>query len=138
VDRSGAVVGSHTGIARYTVGQRRGLGLTGDAPQYVVDIDAVRNTLIVGGEGDLLRGRVRVDRVNWIVPPPPPERVTVRVRHAAADVPAALTLLRDGAVAVGFATPERAAAPGQAVTFYDGQRVLGGGIIVQEEMRRHE
>ncbi len=132
VDRAGAVVGSHSGIARYTVGQRRGLGLAGDAPQYVVDIDAARSTLVVGGQGDLLRSRVRVDRVNWIVPPPPPERVTVRVRHAAADVPAALDLLQDGTIAVRFATPQRAAAPGQAVTFYDDQQVLGGGIIIHE------
>ncbi len=81
-----------------------------------------------------LGDRVRVERVNWIVPPPPPARVTVRVRHAAADVPATLDLHPDGSVAVEFATPQRAAAPGQAVTFYDDQRVLGGGIIMSETM----
>ncbi|MGH2376183.1 MAG: tRNA 2-thiouridine(34) synthase MnmA [bacterium] len=138
VDRTGAVVGTHDGIARYTVGQRRGLGLTASAPRYVVDIDAARNTLVVGAAEDLLRARVRVDRVNWIVPDPRPgghrlagAQVTVRIRHAAADVPAALTVLADGAVDVAFLSPQRAAAPGQAVAFYDGQSVLGGGIITE-------
>ncbi len=134
VDRTGAVVGTHSGIARYTVGQRRGLGLAGGRPQYVVGIDPGRNTLVVGGQVDLLRARVTVERVNWIVPPPPPARVTVRVRHAAADVPATLDLHPNGSVAIAFAAPQRAAAPGQAVTFYDDQRVLGGGIIMSETM----
>jgi tRNA-specific 2-thiouridylase len=133
MDRSGAVVGAHNGIARYTVGQRRGLGLGGKEPHYVIDIDAQRNALIVGGPDDLLRARVLLDRVNWIVPPPPPERgVTVRVRHAAADVPAMLRLRGDRCVDVEFETPQRAAAPGQAVSFYHGERVLGGGIIERE------
>ncbi len=137
VDRAGFVVGAHAGIARYTIGQRRGLGLAGEEPHYVVDIDAERNTLIVGSPGDLLRSRVLLDRVNWIAPPPPPVTgVTVRVRHAAADVPAVLRLLADRRVDVEFATPQRAAAPGQAATFYHGDRVLGGGIIEREDMNR--
>jgi len=129
LDRSGTVLGSHAGIARYTVGQRRGLGLATTEPRYVVDIDPLRNAIVVGGADALLRARVVVDRVNWIVPPPPPAQVLVRVRHAAADVPASLVLEDDGRVTVEFATPQRAAAPGQAVAFYDGAVVLGGGII---------
>ncbi len=136
VDRAGAVVGAHTGIARYTIGQRRGLGLAGEEPHYVVDIDAERNTLVVGGPDDLLRSHVVLGRVNWIAPPPPPATgVTVRVRHAAADVPAALRLRADGHVDVEFAAPQRAAAPGQAATFYYGDLVLGGGIIERENMK---
>ncbi|HET8678823.1 MAG TPA: tRNA 2-thiouridine(34) synthase MnmA, partial [bacterium] len=138
VDRAGVAVGTHDGIARYTVGQRRGLGLTATAPRYVVDVDAARNMLVVGGAEDLLRARVRLDRVNWIVPDPQPgayalgdTQVTVRIRHAAADVPASLTVLADRAVDVAFLHPQRAAAPGQAVAFYDGQHVLGGGIITE-------
>ena len=138
LDQAGAVVGAHAGIGRYTVGQRRGLGLAADAPQYVVDVDPARNALIVGGPDALLRRHVLVDRVNWIVPPPPPRQVTVRVRHAAADVPARLLLDGDGRVAVEFETPQRAAAPGQAVAFYDGARVLGGATIEREEMQREE
>lgn len=138
LNQAGAVVGAHAGIGRYTVGQRRGLGVRGTGPHYVVDVDPARNTLIVGGPEALLRRYVLVDRVNWIVPPPPPEEVTVRVRHAAADVPARLLLDGDGRVAVEFETPQRAAAPGQAVAFYDGVRVLGGGIIEREETQREE
>jgi len=140
VDQTGAVVGTHSGIARYTVGQRRGLGLAEREPHFVVGIDADRNTLVVGERSALLRARVVLGRVNWIVPPPPPAVVTVRIRHAAAEVPAGLRVHPDGHVIVGFATPQRAAAPGQAVTFYDGDRVLGGGIIDEnpKEMRDDE
>lgn len=129
MDRSGAVLGTHAGIARYTVGQRRGLGIARTEPTYVIDIDPAHNAVIVGSQSELVRGRVTVGRVNWIVPPPPPEIVTARVRHAAADVPAALESRPDGYIDVVFAAPQRAAAPGQAVAFYDGERVLGGGII---------
>jgi tRNA-specific 2-thiouridylase len=133
LDRSGVVVGAHNGIGRFTVGQRRGIGLAATAPRYVVDIDPQRNAVIVGGPGDLLRDHVLLDRVNWIVPPPPPDDgVTVRVRHAAADVPARLQVRDDGRVSVEFRTPQRAAAPGQAVAFYAGETVLGGGIIERE------
>lgn len=128
-DRSGAVVGTHAGIARYTIGQRRGLGLTRQTRAYVVAIDPEDNAVIVGSADDLLRDRLTVGRVNWIVPPPPPVGVTARVRHAAADVPAALEARSDGRVDVVFLAPQRAAAPGQAVAFYDGERVLGGGVI---------
>ncbi|MDR7417566.1 MAG: tRNA 2-thiouridine(34) synthase MnmA [Armatimonadota bacterium] len=134
----GAVLGTHAGVGRYTVGQRRGLGVAGAVPRYVIDIDPERNVVIVGGPGDLVREDVVVDRVNWIVPPPPPERVTVRVRHAAADVAARLRMRDDGRVDVLFESPQRAAAPGQAVVFYDGERVLGGGIIEREVLGREE
>jgi tRNA-specific 2-thiouridylase len=129
LDQSGALVGTHAGIARYTIGQRKGLGLSTNTPHYVVDIDPGRNAVLVGDASALLRGSVVVDRVNWIVPPPPPDRVTVRVRHAAADVPALLDCHTDGRVTVQFESPQRAAAPGQAVAFYAAEVVLGGGII---------
>jgi tRNA-specific 2-thiouridylase len=133
LDLSGSVVGTHTGIGHYTVGQRRGLGVAADGPRYVIRIDPAANAVVVGGPDDLLRPRVTLDRVNWIVPPPPPPRVTVRVRHAAADVPARLHPRPGGRIEVEFETPQRAAAPGQAVAFYDGERVLGGGVIEREE-----
>ncbi|MDI6773211.1 MAG: tRNA 2-thiouridine(34) synthase MnmA, partial [bacterium] len=128
-DRAGGVVGTHTGVAWYTVGQRRGLGLSVGVPQYVLEVDARRNTLVVGGQEDLLRRRLRLGRVNWIVPTPLPAAATVRVRHAAPDVPAVLHADGPDRVRVEFCEPQRAAAPGQAVAFYDGDRVLGGGII---------
>lgn len=134
--RSGVAIGTHAGIGRYTVGQRRGLGLAAGVPRFVVDIDADRNALIVGGAEDLLRDYVRLGRMNWIVPPPPPQRVTARVRHAAADVPARVRLLPDNQARVTFETPQPAAAPGQAVALYDGEVVLGGGIIEREQSNR--
>lgn len=138
LNRSGASVGVHAGIARYTVGQRRGLGVSGVTPHYVVDVDPARNAIIVGGAADLLRQSVLVGLVNWIVPPPPPERVTARVRHGAADVPVRLRLRSDGYVEVAFESPQRAAAPGQVLAFYDGARVLGGGVVEREEPQREE
>jgi tRNA-specific 2-thiouridylase len=134
LDRGGAVVGSHAGIGRYTIGQRRGLGLVGEAPRYVVEVDPSRNALIVAGQEALFKDRIVVGRVNWIVPPPPPERVTVRIRHAADDVPARVVADGEHTVTVVFETPQRAPAPGQAVAFYDGVRVLGGGTIEREAL----
>jgi len=133
VDQRGAVVGAHRGIAHYTVGQRRGLGLAEREPRFVVDIDPARNALVVGERRALLRERVVLGQVNWIVPPPLPAEVTVRMRHAAGEVPARLRIRPDGHVIVEFATPQPTAAPGQAVAFYDESRVLGGGIIETEE-----
>jgi tRNA-specific 2-thiouridylase len=129
LDQAGAVIGTHSGIARYTIGQRRGLGLATASPHYVIDIDPGRNAVLVGDADALLRRAVVVERVNWIVPPPPPEAVTVRVRHASADVPATVRLQGEDQVTIRFAAPQRAAAPGQAVAFYAGDIVLGGGII---------
>jgi tRNA-specific 2-thiouridylase len=134
--RSGTAIGTHAGIGRYTVGQRRGLGLAAGVPQFVVDIDADRNALVVGGAEDLLREHVLLGRTNWIMPPPPHARVTARVRHAAADVPARVYPLPDNRVRVTFDAPQRSPAPGQAVALYDGEVVLGGGIIEREECIR--
>jgi tRNA-specific 2-thiouridylase len=138
VTREGTTVGTHAGIGHYTVGQRRGLGAAAGTPRYVVDIDPARNALVVGGPEALLREDVLLDRVNWIVPPPPPARVTARVRHAAADVPARVALLPGGRVRVRFDEPQRAAAPGQAVVIYDGEVVVGGGVIEREEPKGGE
>lgn len=129
LDRAGGVVGAHVGIARYTVGQRRGLGISSGVPWYVLAVDARRNALVVGKQKDLLHRRLRLGRVNWIVPTPLPAAVTVRVRHGAPDVPAVLHADGPDGVRVEFCKPQYAAAPGQAAVFYDGDRVLGGGII---------
>ena len=134
LDTDGRGVGTHQGIARYTVGQRRGLGIASGTPVYVVAIDQERNTVIVGGEDDLLCEELTASAMNWIVLPDPDgeRRVTARVRHAASDVPARV---RPGAditeAVVRFDVPQRAASPGQAVALYDGERVLGGGTITQ-------
>ena len=130
-DLAGDRVGEHRGVGRYTVGQRRGLGLPGTEPQYVVSIDAERNALVVGDAAALRCDELWAADVNWIgVPALDGERdVMVRVRHAGTDVPATISGGPDGRVRVRFAAAPRAAAPGQAIVFYDGDIVLGGGVI---------
>jgi len=139
-DLAGDRVGEHRGVARYTIGQRRGLGLPGRAPRYVVTIDAERNALVVGDAAAVRCDELWAADVNWIaVPSLDAERdVTVRVRHAASDVPATIAGGPDGRVRVRFATPPRAAAPGQAIVFYDGDVVLGGGVIDGVQYRERD
>ncbi|HXF81861.1 MAG TPA: tRNA 2-thiouridine(34) synthase MnmA [bacterium] len=136
LDTAGRQVGTHQGIARYTVGQRRGLNLSAGEPRYVVAIDPERNAIVVGGEDDLRCHELTVSAVNWILPPRDAAmRLSVRVRHAAADVPATVTAgPAAGEAVVRFDEPQRAASPGQAVAFYDGERVVGGGTIAGVRM----
>ncbi len=131
LDRAGRRVGTHDGVGRFTIGQRRGLGLAAGRPLYVTHIDPARNTVVVGGARDLLVEEVAARQVNWIegTVPPQPLRVTARVRHAARETSALAWLDPSGALRVRFDEPQRAAAPGQAVTLYQGEVVLGGGII---------
>jgi len=132
LDTAGRVLGQHQGIARYTVGQRRGLGPGLGEPKFVVSIDPQRNAVIVGDEQDLLCEELSAIDANWIAIDSldAPRRVTARVRHASRDVEAiARPGTRAGEVVVRFAQPQRAPAPGQAVALYDGDLVLGGGTI---------
>jgi len=131
VDLAGREVGVHRGLARYTVGQRRGLGLRGTDPHYVVRIDAARNALVVGDGAAVRCAALWAADVNWIaIPGLSGERhVAARLRHAAADVPAVVSPSPDGRVRVRFPQPPRAAAPGQAIAFYEEDLVLGGGVI---------
>jgi tRNA-specific 2-thiouridylase len=131
VDTAGTVRGQHAGVANFTIGQRRGLGLTGDAPQYVVDLDAETHTVTVGSLADLERDRLVATNVNFIAGPPPrePLRVEAKIRHR--HVPAAATVraLDDGSAEVIFDEPQRAVTPGQSVVWYQGECVVGGGVI---------
>jgi len=136
-DLDGRVLGEHHGLAHYTVGQRRGLGLGGGGAWYVVRIDPERNALTVGDPASLHCPELVVGECNWIAIPrlEGPRRVGVRIRHASADVPAVIAPEGDGRVAVRFGTWPRAAAPGQAAVFYDGDVVLGGGVIEVLKLR---
>ncbi len=132
LDTDGRVLGEHQGIARYTVGQRRGLGLSAGAPRYVVGIDPQRNAVIIGDERDLFCEELTVSALNWIGIDAldHPRGATARVRHAAQDVDASLQPTEHrGEVTVRFAQPQRAPSTGQAIAFYDGDLVLGGGTI---------
>lgn len=132
LDTAGRIVGEHHGIAGFTIGQRRGLGVAAGRPQYVVAIDPQRNAVILGGEDDLLCTELTATGVNWIATESltAPRAVCVRLRHASRDVAATLVPGENpDEIRVQLSSPQRAAAPGQAVVFYDGDRVLGGGTI---------
>jgi tRNA-uridine 2-sulfurtransferase len=132
VTTSGQVLGQHTGIHRYTVGQRRGLGISSPDPLYVVEVDAKQNRVVVGGVDDLLKTTMIVQRVNWIALAEltDPLRVTVKIRSRAEEAGAMLTAQVNGSVLVTFDEAQRAITPGQAAVFYDGDVVVGGGWIV--------
>jgi tRNA-specific 2-thiouridylase len=131
VDREGRALGAHRGVHRYTVGQRRGLGLAAGSRLYVTAIDAATGRVIVGGAEDVLAAGARVEDASWITGAPPAGalRAEVRVRHRHAGAKATLVPLRDARVRVEFDEPVAAIAPGQAAVFYDGDAVLGGGWI---------
>ena len=130
-DRHGREVGRHDGVHRYTVGQRKGLRLSTSVPLYVLDIDAAANAVTVGPRDALDRTRLTASSVNWVsgAPPNGSGRLTARIRHRHPDAPAQIEPLAEDRVAVRFDEPQRAVAPGQAVVFYDGDTVLGGGWI---------
>ncbi|MBI5101974.1 MAG: tRNA 2-thiouridine(34) synthase MnmA [Nitrospirae bacterium] len=128
-DLSGKELGSHKGIHRYTVGQRKGLGIASPSPYYVAKIDPVTRTVYVGSQDDAKCREVVVSDLNWLIPPKADTfRAGVKVRSMMKDVPATLTIIAD-AVRVLFDEPQWAPAPGQSAVFYDGGIVLGGGII---------
>jgi tRNA-specific 2-thiouridylase len=129
VDEAGAVVGRHDGIAGFTVGQRRGIGVAVGEKRFVTGIDAAANVVTIGPEDELLRSSMVVERVNWIQPAPSgPVRLDTKIRYRTPA--AASTVVPSGAsVCVEFDRPQRAITPGQAAVFYDGDEVIGGGVI---------
>jgi tRNA-specific 2-thiouridylase len=136
VDTGGAVVGHHAGIHRFTIGQRRGIGIAGAQPLYVINIDAPKNQVVVGHQDDLLGRGFTAAGVNWVAfdEPVAPVRAEVRMRYRHLPAPATITPLegdRDGRVRVSFDETQRAITPGQATVFYRGDEVLGGGWIVK-------
>lgn len=138
VDASGQVLGQHTGIHRYTVGQRRGLGISSEKPLYVTQIERARNRVIVGDEEDLACEEFNVRGVNWTSSETPADSVRARVKVRYRHEPAAATIFSlDGERArIQFDEPQRAVTPGQAAIFYDletAEEVLGGGWIERQD-----
>lgn len=131
VDVEGRTVGSHAGIHRFTVGQRKGLGLSSTEPLYVVAIDAGERAVVVGPASALERRTCVVEQVNWIAGTPPVSArrldVQIRSRHVAAA--ALVESVENQRASVTFDIPQRAITPGQAAVFYDGDEVVGGGWI---------
>ncbi len=136
VDQSGNVLGDHAGIQFFTVGQRRKLGLQGNSgePMFVTKINALNNQVTLGAHEDLMQRQLWASKVNFLdgTSPVGPTEVTAKIRYRAND--AAATLFpnsenSDGWAKIIFEEPQRAVTPGQAVVFYQGDKVLGGGII---------
>lgn len=130
VDTDGKVLGTHRGIINYTVGQRKGLGISLGKPAYVVRKDIAENTVTLGDEADLYTRTLTAEDVNLISVPEitEPMRITAKTRYSQTEQPAVL-MYRDGEYIVEFDEPQRAVTSGQAVVFYDGDIVVGGGTI---------
>jgi tRNA-specific 2-thiouridylase len=135
VDAEGRSLGVNSGVHRYTVGQRRGLGIGGPERRYVTAIDASTGSVRLGSEQDLLVDEAFVERLTWTSIPEPsgPIRARVRVRHRGKEIDAAIVSLGSGRARIEFEEPARAVAPGQAAVFSEGEVILGGGILVGEE-----
>jgi tRNA-uridine 2-sulfurtransferase len=130
-DGAGQVLGRHEGVHRFTIGQRKGLGLATGIPLFVVGIDAGDASVTVGPREALDRGTLTASRVNWMSGETPagPIRAAARIRYRHREALATITPVGAGQVHVAFDTPQSAVTPGQAVVFYDGDVVLGGGWI---------
>ncbi len=127
---SGRVLGRHRGTYRYTIGQRRGLGLSWSEPLYVVAIDAERNRVVVGEKRHLATGQLQMEQVNWLGPPPDgPFRAACRIRYRHREVPARVEAIDGDRVRVVFDRPQTGVTPGQAAVIYDGDEVIAGGWI---------
>ena len=131
VTTSGEVLGRHTGLHQYTVGQRKGIGVSAGRPLYVVSLDRANNRLVVGEDQDLRSTTCEVRDVNWlsIATPRTSIEAMVRVRNRHEPAPAQITPLEATTARVTFREPQRAITPGQAAVFYSGELVLGGGWI---------
>ncbi len=137
VDTNGRVLGRHDGVIYFTVGQRKGLGLSGNGePLFVLKLDAANARVVVGPRAALAAHCIRLRDVNWLAPADAAFECAVKVRSMRPPVSARVTPLEDRAALVEFHAPEAAVAPGQACVFYAGTRVLGGGWIARAEPAR--
>lgn len=129
VESDGTPLGEHQGLAHYTVGQRKGLGIATGKPRYVLELRVAANQLVVGDPEELLRSEMEVEELNWIQDFS--ERAWVKYRHKTPGAEATLHRLGDDRLTVRFDTPQRALTPGQVSVFYAGDEVLGGGTIAE-------
>ena len=134
VDIQGRVLGQHQGIALYTIGQRHGLGLAFGRPLYVWGIEPERNRITLGEESQLYSQEVIAKNVTWAcgMAPSDPTSVNARIRYKSREAAATLSVKDDSAV-ISFSQPQWAVTPGQAIVFYKGEEILGGGIIESSE-----
>lgn len=133
MDTHGHVLGKHTGLCNYTIGQRKGLGIAARMPLYAIKLDAKNNRVIVGSNDDLFRNRLLADTLdfNGIEPPGQTFRTEAKIRYGVHVHEATVKLDDKGRATVTFDEPQRAITPGQSVVFYDGDRLVGGGTIIR-------
>jgi len=130
LDETGREVGRHPGLAYFTIGQRRGLGVAMGIPYYVTALDVPRNAVIIGPEDKLASDYLEASAVRWLIDPPAaPVRATVQIRYTHPGALATVEPVGNNRVRVRFDVPQRAITPGQAAVFYDNDVVLGGGFI---------
>ena len=133
VDMDGNVLGRHKGITHYTVGQRKGLGLSMGHPVFVTEIRPETNEVVIGGAGEVFSDTLRCSRLNWMAIDGlhgEKLRVTAKIRYSHKGAPCTIEETENGIVQCRFDEPQRAITPGQAVVFYDGDFVVGGGNIL--------
>ncbi len=130
INAENKVLGYHTGLTHYTIGQRKGLGISAPAPIFVTKLDKNTNSVIVGSNDDLFSNELIAENINWLIFDKlvQPMRVTAKIRYAAKDVPAEIIPVENN-VKVIFDEPQRAITPGQSVVFYKNDYIVGGGII---------
>ncbi|HBR77097.1 MAG TPA: tRNA 2-thiouridine(34) synthase MnmA [Cyanobacteria bacterium UBA11149] len=133
VDLDGKVLGQHNGVHHYTIGQRKGIGVAAKEPLYVIALDSVKNRVIVGDRTKATQPECTVSRVNWVSihPPTTPIQASAQVRYRSAPVPVTVIPLEDCRLKLIFDEPQFSITPGQAAVLYDGDILLGGGIIEQ-------
>ena len=131
VDQNGKVLGHHSGLCQYTIGQRKGLGISSDRPLYVVGLDPQTNNVIVGDNEALFQQTLLARDFHWLEGAPPPEHksYTVRIRYTHRGATARLTRADNNSGILHFEEPQRAITPGQFAVLYDGDELLGSGII---------
>ncbi len=139
-DKQGNVLGKHSGIIRYTVGQRKGLGIALGAPAYVISKDIENNRVVLGSNDDLFSDTAYAYDVNWVSAerPEQPVKVCARVRYNQKEQPAVLYPLENGNIKVVFEKPQRAITYGQALVCYDGELLVCGGTCCSEERAVNE
>jgi len=130
VTTAGRVVGRHDGLERFTIGQRKGLGIALGEPHFVVRLESETNRVVLGTRDELATRGLSANRTNWLAPAPrEPTRCDIKIRYNAAGAAGCVVALDDQRLEVTFDRPQFGVAPGQAVVCYDGPRVLGGGWI---------
>lgn len=132
IDKQGKILGEHKGIIRYTIGQRKGLGLALPAPMYVCEKDIENNKVVLCSNDELFSSELYATDLNWIAFDTPPEsfKANARIRYNQKEQPATVIVIDDNKIKIVFDAPQRAISKGQAVVLYDGDTVIGGGTII--------